>query len=279
MSRLFKNVFLFLIIILSACQTPQTLISTISNPKQPLSEDDNIATLYPYDAANISPDFIVGKISTPFKGKPIDGDIVTILKSFDSIAQRNGANLIRIEHIHYSNALADPDRAIAVLYRVPDIRTYEKRIHWKANRKLTWEDFKGKIPDTLVKNTNYSSFANIGIQHRSNASFLVGSNRFFVISTFDCTKSWYRPYVYYNSHYLDFQQGLFDLTEMFARKMQQQLSTKKVKDKLAFMQKIDKDLTQQYRDAETQYVLETRGGSDTSALQKWHQKIWKELGM
>lgn len=277
MERLAQYIFFLMAISFTACQSTQPLQTIISNPQPPLSENDHLAVIQPYDTSKIPNEYIVGRLSTPMKGRSDYKSITQIMKTYDSIAKKNGANIIRFVSLHYSNSLKESDKAIALLYRVPDIRTYEKRILWKPNRKLTWDDFKGAIPDSIIQDNNYSSFASIGIQHRSNASFLVGSGNFFVLSTFECNKSWFRPYAYYQTNYLDFQQGLFDLTELYARKMRQQFDTKNVKDKNSFTQKVDKDLSQQYKQAESKFVLETKGGSDAEALKEWHDKIWKEL--
>lgn len=272
-----KYYILYLAFLLTACQSVKPLQTSITNPKTPLQDDEYIAVIQPYDTTRIPKDYIVGHVSTPAKGKSTINGFDEIMKAYESIAQKNGANLIRLLHVRYANSVQEPDRVAALLYRVPDIRLYEKRIFWTPNRKLTWEDFKGSIPDSLLEDKNYSSFANIGIQHRTNAAFLVGSDRFFVLSSFDCNKSWYRPYAYFQTHYLDFQQGLFDLTELYARKMRYQFASKNVKDKAAFTARVDLDLSQQYRDAERQFVTETRGGMDADALSLWHDKIWKEL--
>ncbi|PZP45289.1 MAG: hypothetical protein DI598_13495 [Pseudopedobacter saltans] len=255
----------------------QSLQTIIPNPQPSLSDNDNIAILQPYDTSDIPNSYIVGRISTPAKGISTINSITKIMHTYDSIAQKNGANIIRFLNVNYGRTSKEPDRATAVLYRVPDIRKYEKRIVWTSKRKLTWEDFKGKIPDTLLRNYNYSSYASIGIQHRSNAAFLVGSGNFFVLSTFDCSRSWYRPYAYFQTNFLEFQQGLFDLTELYARKMRQELASKNVKDKNTFTQNVDKTLSKQYKEAQTQFVQATKGGSDAEALKEWHEKIWAEL--
>jgi|GEM_PF-5828469 len=266
-------------LLFTACQSARPLQTSISNPKPVLSDDDYIAIIQPYDTTKIPINYIVGSVHTPVKGKSQIAGFSDILKTYTNIAQKNGANIIRLMNVHYGTSLHEPDRVFAVLYRVPDIRTYEKKIFWTPNRKLVWDDFKGGIPDSLQDNNSYSSFASIGIQHRSNAAYLVGTNRFFVLSSFDCTKSWYRPYAYFQTNYLEFQQGLFDLTELYSRKMREKFTSKNIKekDKNAFTVNVDQDLSQQYKDAESKFVMETKGGSDKNALKAWHDKIWEEL--
>ncbi|WP_447642155.1 MULTISPECIES: hypothetical protein [Chitinophagaceae] len=273
-----KYILICTALLFTACQSIKPLQTTILNPHSSLADSDYVAIIQPYDTASIPKDYYVGSVRTPIKGKSAITGFSDILKAYHTIAQQNGANIIRLLNIHYATSLQESDKVAALLYRVPDIRTYEKRIFWTASRKLVWDDFKSSVPDSLREDNNYSSYASIGIQHRSNASFLVGTDRFFVLSSFDCTKSWFRPYAYFQSNYLDFQQGLFDLTELYARKMRQQFKTQNVKDKNAFTSNVDKDLSQQYKEAENQYVMETRGGSDRNALKNWHDKIWKELG-
>lgn len=263
----------------AACQTVQPIQTNIAHSQSVLSDEDYIAVIQPYDTTMISRNFYVGSIRTPAKGKSVLKGFSDIMKIYDSIAQKNGANIIRLLNVHYALNINESDKVAALLYRVPDIRAYEKRIFWKPNRKLVWDDFKGAIPDSLKDDDNYSSYANIGIQHRSNASFLIGTDRFFVLSSFDCNKSWYRPYAYFQTNYLDFQQGLFDLTELYARKMRQKLADKNIdsKDKITFMTNVDKELGDQYKEAESKYVMETRGGADKEAMKEWHNRIWKEL--
>ncbi|MFT4204467.1 MAG: hypothetical protein QM610_11225 [Chitinophagaceae bacterium] len=272
------GILFILLLLLTACNSIQPLQTVISSPQPKLSDQEYIAVILPHDTAKIPENYIVGHVTTPQKGKSAIDGFDNIMHAYDSIAQRYGANLIRILHIRYATNLKESDKVAALLYRVPDIRQYEKKIFWNGRRKLVWDDFKGSIPDTLQGDT-YSSYAHIGIQHRSNAAFLVGTDRFFVTSSFDCDKSWFRPYAYYQTSYLDFQQGLFDLTELYARKMRQKLTAKNIKekDKAAFTENIDKELGQQYRDAENQYVMDTKAGTNKEAIQQWHDKIWKEL--
>lgn len=266
-------------VLFTACQSVKPIQTTIVHSQPVLLDSDYIAVIQPYDTVKIPHNYYVGNVRTPTKGKSEVSSFSDILKRYESIAQKNGANLIRLLSVRYATNINESDRVAALLYRVPDIREYEKKIFWSPNRKLIWEDFKGGIPDTLLDDNNYSSYANIGIQHRSNASFLVGTDQFFVLSSFDCTKSWYRPYAYFKNNYLDFQQGLFDLTEMYARRMRQKLASKNIssKSKESFTASVDKELSQQYKDAESKYVMETGGGADTDALKEWHDKIWKEL--
>ena len=269
----------FMAFLFAACQSAKPIQTSIANPQSVLPDGDYIAVIQPYDTTRIPKDYYVGSISTPAKGRTAVEGFSDIMKTYTSIAQQNGANIIRLLNVRYAGSSRESDKVAALLYRVPDIREYEKKIFWSSDRKLVWEDFKGGIPDTMREDNNYSSFASIGIQHRSNASFLVGTDRFFVLSSFDCNKSWFRPYAYFQTNYLDFQQGLFDLTELYAKKMRQKLASKTIrkKEKAAFTARVDREFGQQYKEAEAQYVMETRGGSNTEALKTWHTKIWNQL--
>lgn len=202
-----------------------------------------------------------------------------IIEKYMHRARQMGANMIKINQLKYAQTKGENDEIDASFFKVNDIRNYETRIYWTANRTLSWEDFKGVIPDDF-KDENYSSYANVGIQHRTNMEKFYGTPSFFVIASFDCDKSWYRPYAYYQQDFLSFQQGLFDLTELYARKMQIQFTSGKRKGKKSIViQSIDDSLGTAYKKAENDYVTETNAGADKEALARWRVKIRKELGL
>ncbi|QES87704.1 hypothetical protein [Rhizosphaericola mali] len=202
-----------------------------------------------------------------------------IIQNYMTRARHMGANLIKINQLKYAQVKGENDEIDASFFKVNDIRNYETRIYWSPDRKLTWEDFKGHIPDEF-KDENYSSYGNVGIQHRTNMEKFYGTPNFFVIASFDCEKSWFRPYAYYQNDFLSFQQGLFDLTELYARKMQTQFTTNKKKgNRTIVIKALDDSLGEAYKKAENEYVTETNAGGDKEALTRWRLKIRNELGL
>lgn len=112
---------------------------------------------------------------------------------------------------------------IVILYSFIEKHNKEKII-WKRSQVLTWKDFASK-PDNTSKKAALSSCkinANNKVKDDSD------SIEFTVESCFVPDESWVKA-IEKNDHLLKHEQGHFDLNEVYARKIRQELSVTKFK--------------------------------------------------
>jgi len=130
----------------------------------------------------------------------------------------------------------------------------EELIYWNENRKLTWADYKGKIQkgsDAAASTATY-----LGIEYN------VGKDGFdYKIScSFSKNKSWG---LHKTDYILTHEQGHFDIAEIFARKLNKQMSEYKFnkdtfKDDLRIIYQslmTEKDAFQNQYDEETNHSI------------------------
>ena len=139
-------------------------------------------------------------------------------------------------------------------------------IEWKENSRLTWNDFQGRV-DTASPNaalTHSAIHAQFGYDDKE--------LEFSIRCHFDKNKSWGRIK---NDHILGHEQGHFDLTEIFARKLYQDLKEYKFNGAT-----VDKDINTIYgavvRDLklmQLSYDRETDHSRNLPEQERWEQKI------
>jgi hypothetical protein len=91
----------------------------------------------------------------------------------------------------------------------------EELLDWSASRKLTWNDYKGRPEagnDDAASTTTY-----LGIEYNITSS----SFGYKIQSRFSKTRSWGR---YKDDYVLSHEQGHFDIAEIFARKLNKEMS-------------------------------------------------------
>src|SRR5579885_2924178 len=91
----------------------------------------------------------------------------------------------------------------------------DELINWQAGRKLTWNDYYGK-PDP-ASDAAASTATYLGIQY----SFSNNTFQLKISCSFSKNKSWVR---YKNDFVLSHEQGHFDITELFARRLNKAMS-------------------------------------------------------
>jgi hypothetical protein len=146
-------------------------------------------------------------------------------------------------------------------------QTKNDTISWSSCYKLKWEDFKGKPDSTL----EYEAITFSGIDSRyifTDTSFSFKATAFFIKQ-----KSWKKSFA--NDYALKHEQLHFDITEVFARKLNIEL--KKIKPVRATVKKIVSDLVQRIinekEDFQNQYDNETDFGRIIASQKKWQRKI------
>ena len=144
-------------------------------------------------------------------------------------------------------------------------------IRWSPTYKLQWEDFRG-TPDTTMESVAVTSS---GISCKT--LFTDTSFTFTVFAFFDKGKSWKKEAA--DVKILKHEQGHFDITEIFSRKLKLELRkltplrSSVQSDVNALVQKINlaKDHMQDRYDEETDY------GRNSIAQRRWSKFIHGEL--
>ena len=137
---------------------------------------------------------------------------------------------------------------------------------------LTWKDFKGKVN----KRSSYYASTSSGYQY--NAAFVGDSLRIVLPCMFYPEKSWVKKGKETEA-LLKHEQGHFDLTEIYTRKMRREISSKKyaVKKVNKGIVKIIKKYSQQLNTAQKKYDSQTNHSVIEAEQQKWNKKIEGDL--
>ncbi len=149
----------------------------------------------------------------------------------------------------------------------------EDIIEWKKDYKLTWDDFKGE-PDLSKGNTIAMSAVSIK-KYKFTFNKKIGISR--VNALFNCKNSWSKTKK--NEELLNHEQGHFDITEIYARKLRKKLNNKRFK-RNTFSQEIDDIYNTVYKEAveyQNLYDRETDHHKNREKQKEWDIKIAKEL--
>ncbi len=147
---------------------------------------------------------------------------------------------------------------LLVLFSCIALSAQEETIKWDADRRLSWEDFKGKpeenSPAAAITASGISYYFSTYEDHNGE----MGIN-YTVTTYFYPNKSWYNRQLG-DRIILSHEQLHFDIAELFARKMRAQLAstrfTRNVKEEVReIYRKINEELSEfQHRyDSETDY--------------------------
>lgn len=145
----------------------------------------------------------------------------------------------------------------------------EELIDWSSSRRLTWGDYKGE-PDTnsdaAAITTSY-----LGIEY----NFKNNQLGYKIICRFSKNRSWG---LYKTEHILGHEQGHFDITEIFARKLNKETGEYKF-NKNSYqkdLQKIYSDIVNEKEDLQTRYDKDTDFSRNKEKQAEWQTKI-KEM--
>ena len=143
-------------------------------------------------------------------------------------------------------------------------------IEWNASRRLDWNDFKASPP----KNPRAAALTSTSI--KIDFGYHNESLQFHIRCRFDKEASW--GFVK-NDYVLSHEQGHFDISEIYARKLNAAL--KKYSPDPASLRsdvnKIYQDMMKQYYDRQDQYDRETNFSIDHAQQEIWLKKIRNEL--
>ncbi len=151
----------------------------------------------------------------------------------------------------------------------------EESILWDAAKKLSWSDFKGKVPPaaspaaTTASGISYKYSANL-IHHEVHLDFEVSA-------FFYPNESWYKPDIC-DDLILSHEQLHFDIAELFAQKMRDKLERTSFSDNVKEeIRKIYSDILKELRDFQELYDWETNFSRNREKQLEWNKKINKQL--
>lgn len=147
----------------------------------------------------------------------------------------------------------------------------EEDIPWSAARRLEWSDFKGTPDGNNANAALTSSKILFGYNYNSRDGF-----SWHIGCLFDKNKSWVKVK---NDFILAHEQGHFDITEIYARRLQQQLKHYSFnKDKAQReVPAIYQSIMKEQNDTQNRYDEETDHSRIKDKQLAWLQKIRKEL--
>ncbi|WP_240729799.1 DUF922 domain-containing protein [Flavobacterium sp. ASW18X] len=151
----------------------------------------------------------------------------------------------------------------------------EAGVPWQSKQKLSWSDFKGKIPKDAAAAATTAS----GITYNYSANIWYHEVKVTITITafFYPNQSWYRPELV-NERVLQHEQLHFNITELYARKMklvvERTAFTENVKEEI---QKIYKDTLKEMKDLQERYDWETSFSRNAEAQQRWNKRIAEAL--
>lgn len=268
-----KNIlFAYLLVLLCFSCAPQ-LKSTILKTRPPLSENDLIVVLDISDDQPIDED-LVGSIAAKDGGLSVNCTYYENVLNLKALARNAGANLVKITEHKTPDKRSTCHRLKANIYYVLNPKEYETKILWRADRKLTWDDFKG-IPDTL-NYPNTLALTNSGFGYETGVN-LFKDGKVFVQSVFNTYDSWVVPDGR-NDYVLRHEQIHFDITEIYSRKLRKELADAKIKSSNATAaQAIFKKVFREMELRQIRYDQETQRGDKKETQEHWEAVVKLEL--
>lgn len=146
----------------------------------------------------------------------------------------------------------------------------EELLDWNTGKRLVWDDYKSR-PDAR-SDAAASTSTYLGINYSVSGS----SINYKITCSFSKNKSWGR---YKTDYILSHEQGHFDITEIFARKLNKRISEYKF-DKTSYkidLQKIYQDILEEKEQFQNQYDEETDFSRNKDKQAEWLIKIAKML--
>jgi len=144
-------------------------------------------------------------------------------------------------------------------------------IEWTSAKRLTWDDYLAK-PSSSSDAAAITSTA-LGLEYHVRNNILT----YKITCRFSKTRSWGK---YRTDYILQHEQGHFDITEIYALKLEDAIreynfNPKKFKTDL---DQIYKEIMEEKEDVQNQYDLETDFSRNQEKQAEWLKRIQKELG-
>jgi hypothetical protein len=146
----------------------------------------------------------------------------------------------------------------------------EELIDWGTSNRLAWSDYKGSPDPNSGAAATTTSY--LGIEY----NFKNNTVTYKIVCRFSKNKSWG---LYKTDHILSHEQGHFDITEIFARRLNKETSEYKF-NKSSYqkdLQKIYDDIVKEKEKLQNQYDKETDFSRNKDKQAEWLKKIDKML--
>lgn len=146
----------------------------------------------------------------------------------------------------------------------------EELIYWNENKRLTWGDYKGKVQSNSDAAASTATY--LGIEY----NFGRDGFDYKITCSFSKTRSWG---LHKNDYILAHEQGHFDIAEVFARKLNKQMS-EYVFNKNTFkddLKKLYVSLTTEKDVFQNKYDEETNHSINKEKQAEWLKKIEEML--
>lgn len=146
----------------------------------------------------------------------------------------------------------------------------EELINWSATTRLTWSDYKGDPDPNSGAAATTTSYLGIEYNFRNNKV------TYKIVCRFSKNKSWG---LYKTDHILGHEQGHFDITEIFARKLNNETGEYKF-NKSSYqkdLQKIYDDIVKEKEKFQNRYDKETDFSRNKEKQAEWSTKIQEML--
>jgi len=271
-----KKILLFALLSAMVESCAPKFSSTINTKQPPLAQTDYVLVLQRED--QFTNDGIeIGTISAGDNGFSVNCSYNEVLARLKDLARQNGANLIKITEQIDPNAWSTCVRLTAKIYKVPNFRLHEKQIEWSANRRLTWDDFKG-MPKTM-SNTNSAAQTYCGFSFETNRVTAFKKVKIFTKNSFDCYLSWVRPDQMTRLDLLEHEQVHFDLSEVYARRLRKNLVEMNLtlNNLTTGADVVFKAVSKEYLERQELYEAETRYGLDKEVQHMWTKEVVNEI--
>ena len=267
-----KKIPFFIVFMLFITCSPK-LKSNIEKTFSPLSQDQLVVVLDIADDQSISGDF-VGSIEAKDGGLAVNCTYYENVINLKKLAREVGANLLKITEHKRPDKWSTCHRLQAKIYKVVNNTEYETKIEWSADRKLTWDDFKGE-PDT-ANFPNTLALTNSGFGYESGIN-MFKDGQVFVQSVFNTNLSWVVPEGR-NDYVLRHEQIHFDITEIYSRKLRKELADAKITSNDFVRAKSIFDRTfNELQKRQNTYDNETKYGDKKETQENWEAIVEIEL--
>ncbi len=161
---------------------------------------------------------------------------------------------------------------LALLCVVSSLFSQNDTIHWSAGKPLTWNDFKGDVPDTATTD----GFAEVKILATSKNPAKYSTSNTYVVTVFDWRNSWIKPKMD-SEILLKYYQTIFDIGELYSRKLRKAIAETKLDPyPVTFDEKIKASQIGQM-DRLRQLKKESKNGTFEMAITRWYDNVKAEL--
>lgn len=219
----------------------------------------------------------IGNVHFGDKGLSVNCHYAAEMEMLKGIARSKGANLIKITAHRDPDAFSSCDRISADLYYDADNHRFEQQFEWSSRRRLQWRDFKKQ--DNSGADSSEAAVTSTGIKFSAAAPTAFSKADYSVRAYMDCTASWVRHDQQYRADLLGHEQGHFDISELFARKLRQRLKQAGLRSFNLNPEggRLFREINRELFRFQQKYDTETRHGLKQEKQVEWQAQIEKAL--